>query len=143
MVQSVGSKGFTLIETLIAIAIFSIVLLGLIAGMVLSYKTSLSNVMRNEAINILHEKMEDIRDMDYADITDTLNNGAVNCEDALDNGKNYVERQVGNVNRRFGIFFAINEDTDVQVKEIRIDVCWRLEGNLKNVSGTTIVRNKS
>ncbi|WP_456342734.1 type IV pilus modification PilV family protein [Thermovibrio sp.] len=138
MERRASRGGFTVLEVLVASAIFAIVSLGLVAGLVLSYRITLSNQLRDEAVSILREEVELIRERSYDEITPALNNGANDCEDAL-NGKNFVERQVGNVKRRFGIFLTVKEDSALEIKKVRIEVCWRERGNFKSVSGETLI----
>ena len=133
--------GFTIVETLIALAIATIVFLGLLAALLYAKKYNMSKACQYEAVRALHEKLEEIAKMDYADITPALNNGATSCQDALDNRKNYITRYVGNLKVDYGLYYDINEDTTLELKKVNLEVCWRYRDKLHQVSGTTIVRN--
>ncbi len=133
--------GFTLIEVLIASVIAVVVLLGLLAAAIYFENYSVKRALMKEASNILYSKLEEVKSLPYSEVTETnLNNGAVDCEDALT--KNYLERYVGNVRYRFGLFYKVTPDPSYQVKEVNLTVCWKYRGKLHEISGNTIVRNK-
>ncbi|RKQ64014.1 pilin/secretion family protein with methylation motif [Thermovibrio guaymasensis] len=133
-------EGFTIIETLIALAISTIVFLGLLATLLYAKKYNMSKACQYEAVRILHEKLEELAKMDYAEVTSELNNGATNCQDAL--RKNYITRYIGNLKVKYGLYYDINENTDLQLKRINLEVCWKYQGKFHHVSGTTVIRNK-
>ena len=133
-------KGFSLIEVLIAAVIAVIVLLGLLAAVIYFEKYTVKRALFTEASNILYSQLEAVKSLPYSDVGTNLNNGAVDCEDAL--SKNYVERCIGSKKYRFGLFFEITPASNNQIKEVKLDVCWRYGNKLFKVSGNTIVRNK-
>lgn len=60
-VVSRNSRGFTLIEALIAILILSIMLLGLIPAFMKAYNVNQEVSLRDAAIDIAHERLEVLR----------------------------------------------------------------------------------
>jgi len=135
-------KGFTIIEVLMALAIATIVFLGLLAALLYARNYNMIKATQYEAMRILHEKLEELSKMDYSSVTSALNNGATDCQDALDNRKNYISRYVGNLKVDYGIYYGISENPVLQLKKVELDVCWRYRGRLHTISGTTILRNK-
>ena len=49
-------QGFTLIEVLVALVILAIMLLGLYYSLIVSYKYSISNILRDEAVKLLKKR---------------------------------------------------------------------------------------
>ena len=58
-----GQDGFTLIEILVAISIFSVAVLGLAAGTVSVTRTNQNSHLNSSAINLAQSKLEDLRAM--------------------------------------------------------------------------------
>jgi type II secretory pathway pseudopilin PulG len=134
-------EGYTIVEVLIASAIAVIVFLGLLAALLYARKYNLMKSYNYEAVRILHQKLEEVSNLDYSDVTDALNNGATSCEDALTSGKNTVTRYLGSREAKFGLFYKIEEDATLGLKKVFLDVCWKYRGKLHKVSGSTIIRN--
>ena len=65
---SKNKKAFTLIETIISIAIFVIFVFGIYGGIQLVYKVIYSSRMQVIEMNILNEQMEIIRNLDFLDV---------------------------------------------------------------------------
>ena len=134
-------KGFGLTEVLIASVIAIIALLGLLAAAIYFESFTIKRALFKEASNILYSKLESVKSIPYADVSESvLNNGAVDCEDAL--SKNYLERYVDSTKYRFGLFYKVDEDPVYQIKEVDLTVCWKYRGKLYEISGNTIVRNR-
>ncbi len=108
------NKGFTLIEALVSMVILSLILIGLLSAMIVSYKISLKNQIRNEAVLIATEKIN---------IFKTTKNLALfshdQCSQADDTDK--VVRRIRNTNYPFYVVGKI-QDKDY-VYEINIAVC--------------------
>ena len=65
-----SEKGFSLIELLIAIVILTIATLGLLQALSHYIQINMDNAMRNEAMRITEERMEQIRGLKFADTPD-------------------------------------------------------------------------
>ncbi|OIO20201.1 MAG: hypothetical protein COY69_02625 [Candidatus Magasanikbacteria bacterium CG_4_10_14_0_8_um_filter_32_14] len=63
-----NKKAFTLIETIISIAIFVIFVFGIYGGIQLVYKVIYSSRMQDIEMNILNEQIEIIRNLDFLDV---------------------------------------------------------------------------
>ncbi len=62
-------EGFTLVETLVAMTIFSFAVLGLAIGTVTLTRTNADNHLRATAINVAQARIEELRAMNAATLT--------------------------------------------------------------------------
>jgi len=132
--------GFSFVEVLVAITIFSIVFLGLFATVSFVISNNLRNLERNEAVRILEESLESVRDREFSSITEaTLNKGTSSCIDSLN--KCQVKRQMRNFSLCFGRFFKIG-NLNSDLKKVLVEVCWRNKGKFYKISGETVVRRE-
>ncbi len=90
-------EGFTLIETLVAVMIFSVALLGLAIGTVTLTRTNGDSRLRATAINVAQGRLEELRAMNGATLT-TLAAACVSisssgCNDTYSaSGTNFARR---------------------------------------------------
>jgi type IV pilus assembly protein PilV len=146
MVQTVDDnknsfkKGFSIVEILVAIVIFSLALLGLLSTILTVYKMDVKNSLRDMANRILMEQLEGVQELGYSGVNSTLNNGTSGCRDALLTGKNVVERPLRNTIYRFGKFYSISDNPAIGIKKVTVEVCWFYRGKFYSLNGTTIVR---
>jgi type IV pilus assembly protein PilV len=63
-----NKKGFTLIETLIAISILTIAMLATLNTIVVSMEHGIRNSIRNEAIKIAEKKMNELRNTAFSSL---------------------------------------------------------------------------
>jgi type IV pilus assembly protein PilV len=63
------SRGFTLIELMVAMVIMTIGMMGLLDVMASYTRINLDNLMRNEAMRINEARMEILRDADFGTLT--------------------------------------------------------------------------
>ena len=123
------SKGFTLIETLIAILLLSIGLLGMgtLLYSVMGYNEYAETV--TTATTLAQDKLEDLKTADYSSIV-------VESPVCLDeNGS------VGGIYCRE--ISSVSETTLTNMrrfKEITVKVSWNWKGDAKNIAVTTIIR---
>jgi prepilin-type N-terminal cleavage/methylation domain-containing protein len=129
--------GYTLIEVLIALAIFGIVFLGLFATVSVVLSNNIKNLERNEAISILEESLESVRNIDFSKVTDSyLNNGTSNCTDSL--SKCQILRQIRNFQKCYGRFYSVSNISS-NLKKVKVTVCWKERGKLQEISDETII----
>gem|GEM_PF-837630 len=64
-----GSRGFTLVELLVALVITMVGLMGLLASINLSISTNLSNELRLQAIGIAEDVLNDAKKQPFANMT--------------------------------------------------------------------------
>ncbi len=120
------NKGFTIIEVVIAMFIFTILLLGLLAGFLKSYQIQTLNEMRNEAIKIAQEEIERYRNENFESIPNTN----IDCSSGSS-----IRRQIRKTYVDFMIGRRITEEVTDSIKRVEITVCWNYKG--KQYSYTT------
>jgi Tfp pilus assembly protein PilV len=84
-----STKGFSLIELMIALVILQVSLLGLLSVMVTSISSNLDNEVRNTAIRLTTQTAEAIYSLDFED-------GCVNDADGVGGGDTTYSRDVTN-----------------------------------------------
>ncbi|GAB6071802.1 hypothetical protein JCM14244_01790 [Venenivibrio stagnispumantis] len=112
-----NNKGFTLIESLVALVILAIVLLGLLTGLMVAIDMNTRNILRDEAVKIADK---------YAEI---CKNDITKCTSSTE------ERQFRNFKEQYNIDITIDIPTVTNVKIVTINVTWQYRG--KNYSHTT------
>lgn len=64
-----NNKGLTLIEVMISLVVLLLVFLALMQTALVSIESNMTNVLRDEAVNIAEEKMNDARNTDFDSLT--------------------------------------------------------------------------
>jgi prepilin-type N-terminal cleavage/methylation domain-containing protein len=90
-----GAEGFTLVEILVAISIFSFAVLGLAVGTVSTIRTNNNSHLNAAAINVAQAKLEELRAMKNTAFTaltcPSLTPAAAGCSDTqVASGINYT-----------------------------------------------------
>ena len=132
------NKGFTLIETIVALVIFSIAILGILASIITVYKHSIRNLIRTEAIEVAREELNKVKLMEFEDITpDKLN--PKNLKSCNPNDpRASIKRQIRNYQISFGRFFKVDL-INQNLKKVTVIVCWKYKGKDYKYSATTLV----
>jgi len=138
--QDTNQQGFTLIEILIAITIFSI---GILAVAVMQVSSIKGNSFANgltEAVTLAQDKMEELMSLDYGDndLLDVDLNGAaglaetVNADDSINaDGSNPGQ----GTNARYDVFWNIADNTPfAHTKTISVITTWTEEGRERRVT---------
>lgn len=73
-----NQKGFSLIELMIAMFIFMIVMLGMLAGVNSSIQTNKGNVLRDEAIRLAEDELSRLRSEQFTSMGVSANLAATN-----------------------------------------------------------------
>jgi len=126
-----SSNGFTILEVLVALFLFSFILLGTLGIFLKTYDYSLKNELRNQAVKIAQEELEKYRNMDFNSILSE----STTCSSSMDK----VERQVRNENFVFIVARNITEEVPDSVKKIEITICWNVKGKEYNYTATTLI----
>jgi prepilin-type N-terminal cleavage/methylation domain-containing protein len=138
-------RAFTLVEALLALAILSIGLIGLISAVMYASQFNTLNLLEAEAVKVLSEELDRLKYYNYSDIPTNLNNGATSCEEIVSNPGTYPNNIENRLIRAqtytFGKFYELlDEDTNIGVKAVRVHVCWQYLGRVREISGDTVVR---
>ena len=143
MVQNVKqNKGFTLIEALVSIFLLMIVLLGLLSGLILTYNISIKNEIRNQAIKLTQQQLENYRITDFDLIPDNKN---ISCSDS---SAKTIPMKIRNatVTYKIGEKIVTHKDTvtgtQLDTKEIQIETCWTYKGKNYKIVMNTILRRE-
>jgi type IV pilus assembly protein PilV len=132
--QSTNQQGFTLIEILIAITIFSIGILAVATMQVSSIKGNSSANGLSEAVTLAQDKMEELMSLDYGDndLLDVDLNGAAGLAETVNaDGSNPGQ----GTNARYNVFWNIADNTPFsQTKTISVITTWTEEGRQRQVT---------
>lgn len=152
MEQDVRSdnNGFTLIEVLVAMVIIIVALLGLVQATLLSIDYNLRNLLRDEAVRIAEQRMDEARNLAFTETADNLVNDSTDSSlnanicpaNFITNfGQNGVRisRDFKNIN----FDFCTNRNItviDSNNKQVTITVGWRWKGEDYTHTISTIMR---
>jgi type IV pilus assembly protein PilV len=59
--HSYGQKGFTLVEIMIALLVFTVIMLGVAGGLIAAIRTNKGNVVRDEALRIAEDELSRLK----------------------------------------------------------------------------------
>jgi len=119
-------KGFTLVETLIAMMIILIVLLGMVQATFLSIDSNLKNLLRDEAVRIAEEQMNMMKGLPITEVAYPGGLGAT-----ADTALNPVTRYFGSFNATYQVHFSIIDlSGDIRRKSIQVYVGWHYKREL-------------
>ena len=161
MVQNVDQnkknnmKGFTVMELLIALVIFSLVFIFMLQSFLLAFKINFSNEVKNTAVRVAQEEVENLRNTPLSDIYDAKTGNVLHCpppcttSPADPNCK--VVRVIKGANITFGKAISITAaDVDTTTNttnflDVNLTVCtdvndWRI-GNKIQYTIRTILSN--
>jgi len=121
--QIQNNQGFTLIEILVSITIFSVAVLGLAIGTVTLTRTNADSQLRASAINVAQARLEELKAMNPATLTALV----ATCTSVSSSGCNDNFSASGlTYNRRW--WFAANSPV-VGVNRIDVKVDWTDHGS--------------
>ncbi len=129
-------KGYTIIELLVAMVIFSLILIFMLQSFLLAYKINFSNEVKNTAVRVAQEELENLRNKPISEIYDGSN--VIYCPspcnpDTTDSNCKVI-RTVKGVNVVYGKSIDINNASDTYL-DINLTVCskikdWRTGDNI-------------
>jgi type IV pilus assembly protein PilV len=152
-----NTEGVTLVEVMIALVVLLLVFMGLLQAALLSIDHNIRNILRDEAIKIATERMEEARSLPFTQTTDNLLSdanalpGGADCPTTFTFGTGVLrERNVRNIT---GFDFCTNRTagrTDGtpgfldppanNTKRVTITVGWRWKGEDYTHTATTLRR---
>lgn len=137
------SRGFTLIEALVALLLLAIVLLGLAAGLLAAMRHNILNHLRDGAKNLAMECAENVRNsLNLAAGSVACNGGGAvevdsPCTDLTKSTPELVKRKIRNFVASYRLGWDVKDGGDVY--EVRITVCWSHGGKDYSHSITTLI----
>lgn len=153
-----GDDGFTLVESVVALAIAAAVLAALAAATLLATRASISARAAQQAGNLLNERVEQVRSMDYAAVTMVQSDLAGDARITgsgpytfADNGETVVFDTVGAVSphmetvQRNDVDYSISRyvtdasDASGTNKRVTIVVDWTMFGQNKSRRVSTLL----
>jgi type IV pilus assembly protein PilV len=122
-----NNRGFTLVEMLVAMVVILIAILGLVQTALLSIDTNVKNLLRDEAVRIAEERMNQLksRPVDDAGLPP-----AVNCDATA------VVRNVRNIAENYQVCTTIINLNGSDQKSLQVIVGWNYKNELPH-SGAT------
>jgi prepilin-type N-terminal cleavage/methylation domain-containing protein len=121
------NKGFTLIEVVVAIFLITILLLGMLQGLIISKEIVYRNLLRDEAVKIANEFVDKYRNTNLKNIPSSYTTT--------------VRRKIGNREFQFNVSLSSIDTAGGLVKELTITVEWNYKGKKYNYSIKTLVGN--
>ncbi len=106
-----SDRGFSLLEAMVALVILSVVLLGLQAGLGTAISMNTENLLRQEAANVAHERMERYRMTSPPD-------------------EETVSRQV----RDFNVTYTLENEHDSITGVVETTVTWNYQGKERELT---------
>ncbi len=120
-----NSRGFTLVEVTIAMLVLLVGLLGSLMGVMAAADYNLGNTLRNEAIRISQEQLENLRVTRYETIA------AANTQ---------VQRSVRKAVYPFQV--ATTVTTNDSIRHIGVTVQWTYKNRTRSFTTETIIRQR-
>lgn len=121
-------KGFSLIEALVAMLILSIILLGALQGLLVSYRTSSLTALRNEGVGIAEETANTLRNTPYINLVDGTTTST-------------VTRQLANAAVPFTVTQVVSDTVANVAKSVQITVSWNHQGRAITHTAIILVGN--
>ena len=61
-------RGFTLVEIMVALLVFSVIMLGVAGGLIATLKTNRGNVLRDEALRIAEDELNQLKGLPFSSV---------------------------------------------------------------------------
>ena len=134
-----GEQGFTLVEVLISMAIFSFGILAIINMQLLSTAINVKSRGMTEGIVTAQNKIEELQSLPFndAELADTDANGAAGLDifPATDAVADNADHTDAVTNPRYTVFWNVENDTPFTgTKTVRVIVRWNSKGVFQNFS---------
>jgi len=132
-------KGFTMVELLVAMVIFSLILIFMLQSFLLAFKINFSNEVKNATIRLAQDELENLRNKSINDIYDFSTNTTIYCPSPCNpnttNSDCKIERVVKGAKVSFGKAIDIN-NAETTYLDVNLTVCtnikdWRTGNNIQ------------
>lgn len=118
-----NSRGFTLVEVLVALVILSIAMLAVLDAMAVAMQHNLQNYCRDEAVRIGEQEMNMVRNLDFG---------------ALANDDHEVKRTYKKFERTFRVIRTVSELSG-NSRTVQLQVYWIINGLGHSHFATSII----
>jgi len=122
-IVSRNSKGFTIIEVLVAVCILTISMLAILEAVVIAMEHNLNNISRDESVRIAEAKMNDLRNTAFS---------------SLANGSTSVTRNFRNLTRTFNVQWTVSNLSANSIA-VQVVVNWSHRGVQRSHSITSVI----
>jgi len=141
-----NKKGVTLVEVMIALVILLLVFLALMQTALVSINANMKNVLRDEAVSIAEQRMDEARSLPYASIVSdavALPVG-VDCPPTFANGTRVQKNFRNIINKDFCTNRAVTTlGAAGDATQVTIQVIWNWKGEAFSHTITTLIRRPS
>jgi prepilin-type N-terminal cleavage/methylation domain-containing protein len=120
------SRGFTLIEVLVAICILVIGMLAVLSALVTTMEQNLNNLSMDEAVRSAEQQMNQLRNTSFTGLT---------------NGNLPIARNFRNFTRTFNVVWTVT-NLSASSRTIQVVVSWTHKGILHQHSVTSIMSSE-
>jgi len=120
------SRGFTLIEVLVAICILVIGMLAVLSALVTTMEQNLNNLSMDEAVRIAEQQMNQLRNTSFTGLT---------------NGNLPITRNFRNFTRTFNVVWTVT-NLSASSRTLQVVVSWTHKGILHQHSVTSIMSSE-
>ena len=145
-----NQEGVSLVEVMIALAVFLIAFSGIMQAALISIDSNVRNILRDEAISIAAERMEEMRSQLFTAIvsdTASIPSGA-NCPGTFTTGRRIQRNMRDMTNNDFCVNLTCQElggdgncaTSDTNDKQVSVRVTWKWKGEDYLHSVTTLRR---
>ncbi|WP_457625531.1 type IV pilus modification PilV family protein [Persephonella sp.] len=135
-IASLNKKGFTLVETLVAMFLFALILIFMLQSFLLAYKLNYLKLIKDEEVKIAQEELERLRNISYSNINNLCTGVCNNFDHTTANDQCKIQRQVRNRTVIFGREISVSET--YPYKQVTITICSEhKDGSGNNISYTT------
>ncbi|MGA1790809.1 MAG: type IV pilus modification PilV family protein [bacterium] len=127
-------EGFSLLEVLISIAIFTTALLGVSVMLISTIKGNSVSMHLSSATQLASKQVEEIMLMEYADLKDLDHDGlsGLDDKDVMTADMIHLRAKAGGLSKEYNIFINVAEDLPVQdTKTVRVILLWEDAGREK------------
>lgn len=130
-----NKSGVTLVEMMIALVVLLFVSLALMQTTLVSIDSNMRNLLRNEAVSVAEQLIDDTRNTPYTDATMVDTAGVYTDRGAQNRSVRNVAMSYSRVRRII--------DHGADNKEVRVTIGWTWKGTQYNYNFSTVIRNPS
>ena len=123
--DSHAARGFTLVEVLVAMLVLLLGMLGSLVGVIAAGDYNLGNALRNEAVKIAQEQLENTR---------------VGRYDLIAPASFQIQRQLRKNPQTFQVTTTVT--TNDTLRQVNVNVQWTYKNRTHSYSAETIIRQR-